>query len=122
MLQIAMSFIFAACILYSVGVWTEKIQGRLKPWHLAAFWLGFVCDTIGTGAMGAMAGSILQFNFHGLTGLAAILVMLFHAAWATRVLVKRDEPRIASFHRFSLAVWVIWMVPMVTGMVLGTGH
>ena len=121
-MQIAMVFIFAACVLYSVGVWTEKFQGRLKPWHLATFWLGLVCDTIGTGAMGQVAGSLIQFNFHGLTGLVAILVMLFHAVWATRVVLARDEKRIVRFHRFSLVVWVIWMVPMVTGMVMGVKH
>ena len=60
MLVIAISFIFAACILYTLGVWSEKIQKILKPWHTVVFWLGFVCDTIGTGAMGKLAGSILQ--------------------------------------------------------------
>jgi len=28
-------FIFGACILYTIGVWGEKLQGRLKAWHLA---------------------------------------------------------------------------------------
>lgn len=29
------------------------------PWHAVVFWLGFVCDTIGTGAMGKLAGSLI---------------------------------------------------------------
>ena len=29
-----------ALILYSVGVWSERIQGRLKGWHVTAFGLG----------------------------------------------------------------------------------
>jgi hypothetical protein len=30
MVIIAISFIFTACIFYTVGVWSEKIQKRLK--------------------------------------------------------------------------------------------
>ena len=120
MLIIAVSFIFAACILYTLGVWSEKIQKRLKSWHTVVFWLGFTCDTIGTGAMGIMAGSLFQFNFHGLTGLLAILLMLFHAVWATIVIAGKNEPMILQFHKFSIIVWMIWLIPMVTGMILGS--
>ena len=120
MLMVAMLFIFAACIVYTVGVWSEKIQKKLLPWHVVVFWLGFVCDTIGTGAMGKMVGSIIQLNFHGLTGLVAILLMLFHAIWATIVIVKKKEKQILTFHKFSFIVWIIWLIPMITGMILGS--
>ena len=120
MLMIAITFIFAACMFYTLGVWSEKIQKRLKVWHVVVFWLGFICDTIGTGAMGKLAGSIIQFNFHGLTGLLAILLMLFHAVWATIVIKRKDETQIIQFHKFSIVVWIIWIIPMVTGMILGS--
>ena len=120
MLVFAISFIFTACFLYTLGVWAEKIQKRLKVWHTVVFWLGFACDTIGTGAMGKLAGSIIQLNFHGLTGLLAILLMLFHAAWATIVIVRKNERQILNFHKFSFVVWIIWLIPMVTGMILGS--
>ncbi len=119
MLIIAMNLIFVACILYSVGVWSEKLQGRLKPWHLLVFWLGLIFDTIGTGAMTIMAGSIFQFNFHGITGMTAIVLMLFHATWASIVVYKKDEMRLLHFHKFSLVVWIIWLIPMITGMIYG---
>jgi len=120
MLMIAIIFIFSACILYTLGVWAERYSKRLKVWHAVVFWLGFVSDTIGTGAMGKMVGSIIQFNFHGLTGLLAILLMLFHAFWATIVLIRKDEVLISKFHKFSFVVWLIWLIPMVTGMILGS--
>lgn len=120
MLFIAISFIFAACIFYTTGVWAEKLSKRLLTWHAVVFWMGFVCDTIGTGAMGKLAGSIIQINFHGLTGLLAILLMLFHAIWATIVLVRKNEALIVKFHKFSFVVWIIWLIPMVTGMILGS--
>lgn len=117
---LAITFIFAACIFYTLGVWAEKISQRLKVWHAVVFWLGFICDTIGTGAMGKLVGSLIQFNFHGLTGLFAILLMLFHAIWATIVLLRNEEVELIRFHKFSFIVWIIWLIPMVTGMILGT--
>jgi uncharacterized repeat protein (TIGR03987 family) len=119
-LIIAIAFIFAACTFYTTGVWGEKIQKRLKVWHVVVFWLGLICDTIGTGAMGKMVGSLIQFNFHGLTGLTAILLMLFHAIWATIVMTRKNETQLLQFHKFSFVVWIIWLIPMVTGMILGS--
>lgn len=119
-LIMAIVFIFSACIMYTVGVWAEKISHRLKLWHVIVFWLGFIFDTIGTGAMGKMVGSLIQFNFHGMTGLLAILLMLFHAIWATLVLIKNNEHQIVKFHKLSFWVWVIWLIPMVTGMIFGS--
>jgi uncharacterized repeat protein (TIGR03987 family) len=119
-LIIAILFITSACILYTLGVWAEKISRRLKIWHAIVFWLGFTCDTIGTGAMGKLAGSLIQFNFHGMTGLLAILLMLFHAIWATMVLVRKNEKQILRFHKFSFWVWIIWLIPMLTGMIFGS--
>ena len=112
--------ITAALIFYSVGVWSERFAGRLKPWHLAFFWLGLACDTLGTGMMFDMAGG-LTFDVHGLTGLLAILLMLVHATWATVVLARRDERWITSFHRFSIVVWAIWLVPYFSPMFLAIG-
>ena len=115
----AILFIYLAMVIYSIGVWAERFQRRLKWWHAIFFWSGLVCDTIGTTAMSMIYGSLIRFNFHGLAGLTAILIMLFHAVWATSVLIRKDEKRIRVFHRFSIIVWIIWMIPMVGGMILG---
>ena len=103
-----------ALIFYSIGVWSERFAGRLKGWHLGFFWGGLVCDTLGTGIMMEMsAGS--SFSIHGVTGFLAIFLMLVHAVWATVVLVRKDEHAISTFHRFSVVVWSIWLVPYFTG-------
>jgi uncharacterized repeat protein (TIGR03987 family) len=120
MLTIAISFILAAFALYTVGVWAEKIGGRLEIWQAVVFWCGLVCDTIGTGAMGRIAGGMFQVNFHGVTGLLAIILMLFHATWATIVLARNDERLIKSFHRLSVFVWCVWLIPMLGGMIFGS--
>ena len=109
-----------ALVFYTIGVWGERIQGSLKLWHLVFFWLGFICDTWGTGMMFEMAGG-MTFDVHGLTGLLAIVLMFIHALWATIVLIRKDEHWIKNFHKFSVVVWLIWLVPYSSPMILGFG-
>ncbi len=109
-----------ALAFYSVGVWSERIQGRLRPWHLAFFWAGLVCDTVGTGMMLDFVGR-LTADVHGISGVLAIALMAVHAVWASVVLVRRDERLIRSFHRFSLAVWAIWLIPYFSPMFFALG-
>lgn len=81
-----------------------------------------MADTTGTFAMSILGGSLFRVTFHGITGNIAILLMLFHAIWATVVLIRNNEKQIAGFHRFSLTVWAIWLIPMISGMVFGATH
>lgn len=104
-----------ALVFYSIGVWSERIAGRLKPWHLAFFYLGLICDTVGTGMMFSFAKG-MTFDVHGVTGMLAIILMLIHAGWAHVVLVRKDERWITRFHRFSVVVWLIWLVPYFSPM------
>ena len=116
----SISVITLALVCYSIGVWSERLAGKLAPWHLAFFWLGLVFDTWGTGMMFDMAGGMV-FDIHGLTGLLAIILMLVHAAWATLVLVRKDQKWILNFHKFSLVVWAIWLVPYFSPMFFAMG-
>jgi uncharacterized repeat protein (TIGR03987 family) len=113
--NLPMIIITLALIFYSIGVWSERIQGRLKVWHLVFFWLGLVCDTWGTGLMIDMAGG-LTFDLHGVTGVVAIVLMMIHAIWATVVLIRKQEKAIKNFHKFSLVVWFIWLIPYLSPM------
>ena len=122
MLITAIITITLALVLYTIGVWGEKLQKMLKPWHVMIFWLGFVCDTTGTTLMSFMAKSPNPFNFHGITGGIAILLMLFHAVWATAVLIKKNDKMMRTFHKFSLIVWIIWLIPYLSGGIVGMGH
>jgi len=36
------------------------------------------------------------------------------------VLARRNERMIVSFHRFSIFVWCVWLVPMIGGIILGS--
>ncbi len=107
--------ITSALIFYTIGVWGERISGRLKPWHLVFFVLGLICDTWGTGMMFEMVGG-MTFDIHGISGLIAILLMFIHALWALIVLLKNDENALKNFHKFSVAVWFIWLIPYFSPM------
>ncbi|MGH4122707.1 MAG: HsmA family protein [Clostridium sp.] len=119
MLIYAIIFITLALVFYTIGVWSEKLQGTLKPWHLGLFLIGLVCDTTGTLLMESIAsnsaGVVSGFNTHGITGVIAIALMLIHAIWAAVVLTRKNEDMISKFHKFSIIVWIIWLIPFISG-------
>ena len=95
----AIVIISMALIFYSVGVWSERIQGRLKGWHVTAFGLGLVCDFVGTAFM-------------------AELVRI-HALWAFWTFRKGSARAKRNFSRFSVIVWWVWLIPYFIGVYLG---
>jgi uncharacterized repeat protein (TIGR03987 family) len=105
----------AALAFYSIGVWAERISGRLKWWHFVFFVLGLICDTWGTSMMFEMVGG-MAFDLHGISGLVAIILMFVHALWALIVLLRKDEKAIQNFHKFSLFVWLVWLIPYFSPM------
>lgn len=120
---ISSTLITLALIFYSLGVWSERIAKYLKSWHVAAFWIGFTFDVSGTYAMHLIArGPFDILEPHTLTGQMALWLMLFHAIWATRVIIKKDEQMKKKFHKFSLVVWFFWLIPYFGGMYLGMAN
>ena len=109
--------ILLAASLYSLAVFAERRAGVLRPWHLVVFWLGFVVDTTATTLMSMITGG-MNMDIHGVLGVSAILIMLVHSVWATVVLVRKDDAAARKFHTFSLAVWALWMITLVTGFAL----
>ena len=119
MLVLAIITITSALIFYTIGVWSEKVQGKLKKWHLAVFYIGLMFDTTGTTIMSKIASGGFKLNFHGITGLLAIILMLFHAIWATVVIAKNNENAKRNFHKFSIIVWILWLIPFISGAIFG---
>ena len=117
----AATAITLALMFYTIGVWSEHRAKLLKPAHLVFFWLGLCADMTGTMMMSKLAdgtgGGLM--SAHGITGVIAIILMMIHALWATVVLVRKDEKAMHTFHRFSIIVWLIWLVPYILGIVMG---
>jgi uncharacterized repeat protein (TIGR03987 family) len=114
------TLITLALVFYTVGVWAERFARYLKPWHVVTFWIGFAFDLAGTLHMHMMSEG--QFNLldsHTLTGQIALWLMLAHAIWATKVSRTGSEEQRRNFHRYSLVVWLIWLIPYFGGWYLG---
>ena len=109
-----------ALAFYSLGVWAERTARYLKPWHVAAFWIGFMFDISGTWTMHKISGGPLDLlEMHTLTGQIALWLMLAHAMWATQVAREGSEEMRTGFHRYSIVVWIIWLIPYFGGMYIG---
>ena len=117
LVAISSALITLALVFYSVGVWSERIAHYLKTWHVTAFWAGFVFDVSGTLVMHRLAkGPFDILAPHTLTGQIALWLMFAHAIWATRVVRSGTEDARTGFHRYSLIVWLVWLVPYFGGM------
>lgn len=108
-----------ALFFYSFGIWAERIARYLRKWHLVFFWLGFIFDITGTLGMHIMSeGPFSLKNPHTLTGQIALWLMLAHAIWASVVVSRNLEKMKKVFHRYSLVVWLIWLIPYFGGMIM----
>ena len=120
LLILASVLITLALVFYSLGVWSERIARYLKNWHVAAFWTGFVFDVSGTWTMHLLSGRPLNLlAIHTLTGQIALWLMFAHAVWATWVIRKGSEKVRLGFHRYSIIVWIIWLIPYLGGLYIG---
>lgn len=116
----AICVISSALVFYTIGVWGERLQKRLRFWHLIFFLLGLLADTIGTGLMEHIARlTHLHDEVHTVTGIIAILLMFIHAMWAIWTYTKGSEKAKEHFNRFSIVVWIIWLIPYCIGVYLG---
>lgn len=119
-LVISIISINLALLFYSIGVWSERFTKYLKKWHLITFWIGFSFDVTGTLAMHFISDRPFDFtDTHTLTGQIALWLMLAHATWATHVVRKNKTDLRKNFHRYSIFVWLVWLVPYIGGAMLG---
>lgn len=109
-----------ALIFYSIGIWAERIIRYLKKWHVVFFWLGFIFDLLGTYAMHLLATNPFDITeSHTFTGQIALWLMLMHAVWASYIVIKGNEIARLKFHKYSIVVWFVWLIPYLGGMYLG---
>jgi len=109
-----------AFAFYSLGVWLERFAKYLKLKHVVFFWIGFGFDISGTYAMTKLVKGGFNFlDIHTLTGQIALWLMLAHALWASYVVWRGNENTRIGFHRYSLMVWIIWLIPYFGGMMMG---
>lgn len=115
--SIAMSLAF---LFYTGGVWAERAAKDLRLAHVLAFITGWGFDAWGTWLMEQLRVAGRESGLiHGLTGSSAFILMGLHAIWAAWVLWRGSEQARRGFHRYSIAVWTLWLVPYLGGMIAG---
>ena len=121
-LMVAVVCIMFALIFYTTGVWMEHIKKELQVKHAVLFCIGLVFDTTGTFLMSTLQGIAepgALLSAHAITGYIAIVLMFVHAIWAIVVLTSKKVTMKANFHKFSLFVWIVWLIPFMIGMMMG---
>jgi uncharacterized repeat protein (TIGR03987 family) len=77
-------------------------------------------DLLGTRAMHLIAQKPFDLTApHTLTGQIALWLMFAHALWATQVARKGSRELRTKFHRYSIVVWLVWLIPYFGGMYIG---
>ena len=107
-----------ALVLYTISVWSERLQRHLKTWHLVVFGLGVVTDAVATWLTIEFVGAIV-FTPHAIFGFTSLCLMALHFIWAVAVYAGDRKAGMSQFHRFSLLVWSVWMLSYITGFVSG---
>lgn len=98
----------------------QRIQKTLKKWHLVFFFLGLCADAVGTTLMEHIAHlTHLHDEVHTITGMLAIILMFIHAMWAIWTYYKGSAKAKEHFNRFSIIVWLIWLIPYCIGIYMG---
>lgn len=122
-LMLASGAMVIALISYTIGVFGEKFSGTIKLKHIFFFVGGLIFDTTGTSLMNKIASENAgsQFGMHQITGGAALILMAFHLVWAIWVYKKGSEEAKLKFNKFSIGVWLLWVVSFVLGMLVGMG-
>lgn len=109
-----------ALVFYTTGVVAERAERNLRGWHVIVFWLGLTCDGYATVLMNRLvAGGQEPGIIHSVTGTSAFTLMAVHATWATWVLLRGSQQSRTRFHRYSIVVWAVWLVPYLGGMIAG---
>lgn len=110
-------------VFYTIGVWGERLQHKLRMWHVIAFLLGITSDLVGTTLMEQIAHlTDSHNNLHAITGFTAVGLMLIHAVWAVWTYFRGSAKAKEHFSRFSIMVWIIWLIPYGIGVYIGMSH
>lgn len=123
MLALSIVVITLALVFYSIGIWAERVQGILKPWHAVFFGLGLAADASGTYLMSQIAAERRSegvatsglSSVMAVSGTIAIALMAVHLIWAVVVLIRDREAEKLAFHRLSIAVWSVWLISYLVG-------
>ena len=106
-----------ALILYSIAIWSGRLAGELKAWHLIVFSLGVIIDSLAIWLTIKMVGAIV-FTPHAIFGFIALALMVLHFIWAV-VAFKLGRQKSQRFQQLALIVWGVWVLSYLSGFLTG---
>lgn len=124
-LVLAIIAITLALVFYTIGVFSERKAKLLEKKHVYLFLIGLIFDGTGTTIMNRIASKSATtsgFSIHEVTGAIALLLMLAHLLWAVFVLWKGNDKAKENFHKFSIVVWLFWLIPYIAGIFIGMSN
>ena len=109
-------------MLLTLAVYTLTVYflQRRKSLYAVLLWLGFVSNSLGFGLIAGFdsgAGGAVA-TLCRVCSIAAIVIIMVHAIWATAVLVLKEEKSARILLRDGPLLWKIWLVPFLLGMLL----
>ncbi|WP_026883932.1 HsmA family protein [Clostridium akagii] len=115
MLVISIILINLALIMYTVVAWKEFRTKSILLQHVIVFSIGFIFDVVGTFLMYKLGGNKISYGIHDVLGFIALFLMLLNLIGSIAVLNKKIPVK---FYKFSIFVWIVWIVSYVTGMIV----
>lgn len=121
MLTWSMFLITCALIVYTIAVWKQWFDGRLRWWDAILFAVGFACDLSATIVMARQgrAQPVQMGNVLGpimaSTGMLALVLMGLQVVASIVILIRDRRVELEAFPRFSVIVWGIWLIPYAAG-------
>jgi uncharacterized repeat protein (TIGR03987 family) len=114
MALLAIVFMFLALLSYTISIWGVRKTKQPILFQVLLSWVGLIFDTTGTILMALLAGE-WHWNIHGITGILGILAMLVNAIWVSIAFNKKQEMITNNYIKYSLILWIIWLISFVTG-------
>lgn len=105
----------AALILYTAAIAWHKVKVKLSNKILFIFGTGLLCDILGTVFLCILHSEGWEWTFHSISGLAALIIMALHFAWAllaVSIKNKFEEP----FNKYSVYAWLLWLSAFISGI------
>ncbi len=112
MMSLSATMFTIGLVLYTIGVWGEKVQGKLKIWHLVLFCLALGFSIL---SMTGMKGSALYIT------LIANILLIDHSVFAVMTLSGKYKLDFETFHKYSIIFWLFWFVPYCIGVFILLG-
>jgi len=103
----------SALVLYSIGIITLLVRGRVRRSNVIMLACASCCDISGTILMIVTAGSFLPNGWHGVFGYCALGLMLVNLVLVFFYLSRDKMP--TKMKVFDICVYIIWLCSYFMG-------